>query len=273
MNRFKLFTSWMIGLLLVDVFSASAATYYFSSAGRDTYSAIQAQRSTTPWKSLAKLEAIMPSLQPGDSVLFRRGDVFYGRIQVTVSGQAGQPIVLAAYGTGAEPIIDGSVRLTGWEPSEGSNRWQTTCDSCSVVPALYHGERVLPLGRFPNRDAAHDGYLTIEQGFGKNRFTGQGLSGSPFWLGAEAVIRSSRWTLDRVTVSQQSGSTLTLAENTTYAIPKDFGFFMQNHPATLDQVGEWSYEADRHRITWFTRQSNPSASGTIRGLSPVRFGD
>ena len=199
----------------------------------------------------------MSSLQPGDSVLFRRGDVFYGRIQVTVSGQAGRPIVFAAYGSGAEPVIDGSVRLTNWESGDRPHQWQTTCDECETMPALYRGDRSLPLGRFPNRDADHGGYLTIQQGVGKNRFTGSDLPTGVSWVGAEAVVRSSRWTLDRATVSQQSGNTITLAENTTYTIPNRFGFFLQNHPAALDQAGEWSYEPARHRVTWFTTQANP----------------
>ena len=268
MNRLTLVVQCIIGLWLGTILPASAATYYFSSAGKDTYSAAQAQRSATPWKSLAKLEEMMSTLQAGDSVLFRRGDVFYGHIQVRVSGRAGQPMVLGAYGSGAQPIIDGSVLLTDWEPTGSPQRWQTTCDSCQTVPALYQGERVLPLGRFPNRDEANDGYLIIRQGFGKNRFTGQGLSGTTSWEGAEAVVRSARWTLDRGTIRQQSGSTLTLAENTTYAIPKNFGFFIQNHPATLDQAGEWSYEADLHRITWFAHQAAPQRATLYAAYQP-----
>ena len=257
MNRLPLTLSGVLGLLLITILPASATTYYFSSAGKDTYSAAQAQRPATPWKSLAKLEEIMSSLQAGDSVLFRRGDTFYGRIRITASGQAGRPIVFAAYGSGAQPIIDGSVRLTDWKPTGTPRRWQTTCDDCETVPALYRGEHSLPLGRYPNSDDANGGYLTIRQGVGRNSFTGEGLPTATSWEGAEAVVRSARWTLDRATIERQSGSTLTLAENTTYTIPPGFGFFIQNHPATLDQAGEWSYEASQRRVTWFTNQANP----------------
>lgn len=258
----------VIGLLLTTTFPGWATTYYFSSSGKDTRSAAQAQQPHTPWRSLAKLQEIMPTLQPGDSVLFRRGNIFYGRIRVTRSGQAGRPIVFGAYGTGAQPIIDGSVRLTGWQPTGVDKRWQTICGSCETVPALYRGASVLPLGRFPNRKANNGGYLTIRQGFGRNSFEGVGVPQKTSWVGAEAVVRSSRWTLDRTKISQQSGNRLTLAENTTYPIPAAFGFFIQNHPATLDLADEWSFEAERKRITWYTNLAYPNRQRLFAAYHP-----
>ena len=267
MSQWKQILAAATGLILMTVLPGWATTYYFSASGNDARSAAQAQHPNTPWRSLAKLEEIMPSLLPGDSVLFRRGDVFYGSIRVTKSGEAGRPILFAAYGSGAQPIIDGGVLLTNWRSTGVTNRWQTTCDTCQTIPALYQGQQVLPVGRFPNRGAANDGYLTIQQGNGRNRFTGTGISGAS-WVGAEAVIRSSRWTLDRSRVSQQSGNTLTLAENTTYSIPAAFGFFLQNHPATLDRVGEWCYEASRRRITWYTNLANPNRTRVFASFHP-----
>lgn len=60
---------------------ANANNYYFSSSeGNDWRPAIEAQNPATPWKSLNKLDSIFSILQPGDSVLFKRGDVFYGSV-------------------------------------------------------------------------------------------------------------------------------------------------------------------------------------------------
>ena len=77
------------------------ANYYFStSIGDDSRTVTDAQNPITPWKTLNKLNSFFSSLKPGDSVLFKRGDIFYGSIAITKSGTSSLPIVLSAYGTG-----------------------------------------------------------------------------------------------------------------------------------------------------------------------------
>ena len=62
------------------VIPTSAAKYYFSSqSGDDSRTSLQAQNPATPWKTLNKLNTFM-NLQPGDSVLFKRGETFYGTL-------------------------------------------------------------------------------------------------------------------------------------------------------------------------------------------------
>src|SRR5690606_12931311 len=93
-----------------------AARYYFStSSGDDSRTAAQAQNPSTPWKSINKLNSIFRSLQPGDEILFKRGDVFYGAINITRSGTQGRPIKFDAYGSGANPIITSLVTLRDWK--------------------------------------------------------------------------------------------------------------------------------------------------------------
>ena len=87
--------------LLVLCNYAEAATYYFSqSMGDDSRSSAQAQNPSTPWKSIDKLNAVFKTLQPGDVVLFRRGETYYGSIKMSKSGAQGRPITLGAYGSG-----------------------------------------------------------------------------------------------------------------------------------------------------------------------------
>src|SRR5215475_10608106 len=81
---------------------AGATTYYFSTSdGDDSRTSAQAQNSSTPWKSIDKLNSFFSSLQAGDQVLFKRGDVFYGSINISKSGSSGSPIVFGAYGSGS----------------------------------------------------------------------------------------------------------------------------------------------------------------------------
>src|SRR4051812_4937148 len=95
-------------LFVFFLHSAWATNYYFSTmAGDDARTAVQAQNQNTPWKSIDKLNSYFTNLQPGDSVLFKRGETFYGSITVNKSGTAAAPIVISAYGTGTSPMITG----------------------------------------------------------------------------------------------------------------------------------------------------------------------
>src|SRR4051795_2241605 len=95
-------------LTLTLAIKAQATNYYFSSSvGDDSRTSAQAQSPSTPWKSLTKLNSWFPSLQPGDSVLFKCGETFFGSFVTTKSGTSTSPIVLSSYGTGAKPTISG----------------------------------------------------------------------------------------------------------------------------------------------------------------------
>src|ERR1700733_5357993 len=108
-------------------------TYYFSSVnGDDMRSPAQARQAATPWRSLAKLNQVFPQLQPGDSVLFKRGEAYYGSIVAGASGAEGRPIVISAYGQGYEPIISGFSRLNGWKAGSANGVWQAPCQGCGV---------------------------------------------------------------------------------------------------------------------------------------------
>ncbi|HWB94062.1 MAG TPA: DUF4838 domain-containing protein [Puia sp.] len=54
-----------------------------------------------PWKTFAPLKRT--ALHPGDSVCFRRGSIFNGRLVVADSGTRARPIVLTDYGDAAYP--------------------------------------------------------------------------------------------------------------------------------------------------------------------------
>ncbi len=88
---------------LVTAQAANAATYYVSSSytGSTSNGGIN-----TPWKTLSQVQNMVGSFQPGDNILFKKGDTFIGQLgwQYT-SGTASAPITLGSYGTGAKPVF------------------------------------------------------------------------------------------------------------------------------------------------------------------------
>ena len=245
-----------IVVYLSIISNLQAVSYYFSSStGLDSYSAIQAKNQSTPWQTINKLNSIMGALLPGDSVLFKRGDSFPGSITVGVSGTAGHPITFGSYGTAtSKPKLDGRLDLTGWTDL-GGHIWEVTNNSLTSQPtALMINEVLQPLGRYPNINAGNRGYLKIisHPSGSKAEFTDNTLLATPDWTGAEVVIRTTHWTLERRTAKSHSGQTITLNINTGYEITDNFGYFFQNHPAALDQDGEWCYLASSKRIRIFS---------------------
>ena len=256
-------------LLLVSGATAQAATYYFAANGDDARTAAQAQNQATPWQSLTKLNASMGLLQPGDQVLFRRGDVFRGTLTITRSGSSAAPLVFGAYGSGAAPMLSGAVPLAGWV-GVGTNVWEAPCPGCGTsVTNVVAAGRILPLGRYPNLTAPNKGYLTIDSHAGNTQITSAQLSATGInWAGAEAVLRTERWMLDRAPVTGRNGNSLTLAAVPMYT-PKDrWGFFLQNHPATLDQAGEWCYNPATQKIRLFAA-GVPAAGSVEAAAAPV----
>src|SRR5580658_9889648 len=107
---------------------ASATTYYVSSStGND---ANNGTASTTAWQTIAHVNG--QTFQPGDSILFKRGDVWNESLAPGSSGSSGNPIVFDAYGTGAAPNLTGyyAVPGTAWVLVTG-NAWK------AAVPATY----------------------------------------------------------------------------------------------------------------------------------------
>src|SRR5258706_3056598 len=80
------------------------------------------------WKSVPKVNA--QTFQPGDTVLFKSGEVYHEPLRVTgAMGTESAPITIGGYGTGPNPIFDGSVELrdaTWVETTPGSRVWTTS---------------------------------------------------------------------------------------------------------------------------------------------------
>ena len=240
-------------LFIFFISSVQATTYYFSSlSGDDSRTAIQAQDASAPWRSLGKLNSFFSSLQPGDSVLFKRGESFYGTITISKSGTAGLPIVIGAYGTGARPVITGLTPLSNWI-AVGNGIYESYNPILGTsLNILLLNDAQQPLGRYPNK-----GYLALESHIGKTSITDNELPSFPNWKDAELVLRSAHWIMDRYLITSHSGNTLSFAGNSE---PRNnYGYFIQNSIKTLDQLGEWYYNAATKKVSMYFGASSPSS--------------
>lgn len=119
-----LFSIFVIGLfvLFIKPISAEAATYYVDATGGNDNN--NGTTTATAWKTLTKVNLALDAastIQPGDTILFKRGETFAGFIDVDTSGTAGNIITFDAYGSGAKPIIDANTILHGIDLRNGMN--------------------------------------------------------------------------------------------------------------------------------------------------------
>jgi hypothetical protein len=115
-------------LMLILSAGARATTYYVSSsAGNDSNNGTSV---STPWQTIGHVNG--QTFSPGDSILFKRGDVWNEGLATASSGSSGNPITFDAYGTGAAPNLTGyySVPSSAWVHVTG-NAWK------APVPATY----------------------------------------------------------------------------------------------------------------------------------------
>ncbi len=255
-------------------YQSTASNYYFSNTtGNDGYSNIQARNSKTPWKSINKLNSIFSALMAGDSILFKRGDIFDGAIIISKSGAAFAPIVLSAYGQGNTPVISGLTSLWSWK-AVGNGTYESEVINEGANLMLNNVQQ--PLGRYPNT-----GYLTYEASETNTSITDYELNATTNWTGAEVVIRKNRWTLDRALIKAHYVGYL-IYENTNSAhATNGYGYFIQNHIKTLDKLGEWMYDTKSKKVLIYFGNENPSAHSvrisiakklvTVKGFNFINF--
>ncbi len=255
---------------------ALATDYHISNEGNDNHTGTSAEQA---WQSLSKLQSVAAQLKPGDHIYFRKGDVFYGQLQLKgLNGTAQQPISIGAYGTGDLPVLDGSITLTGWKKDKG-NIWKTTCQNCNpkAIRGVYFDATLINKARYPNLSDANGGYLTEDKGHGfhdqqvivDNELPGKFANN--YWQGAEAVARTREWLLDIAIVQSQVGNTIALNSKLTYGIPKGYGYFFQNSYKALDQDKEWYFDAKTKELYIFLASTDPNQHKIETASSHIVF--
>ena len=203
-------------------------SYYISAGGSDANDGISA---STPWKTISKVNSV--TFVPGDAILFRRGEEFFGQININQPGTQNLPLTIGAYGpSDLKPVITGAIRPSNWTVYKGSIYFAKTP---AMVKNLFADGVQMTLARYPN-----SGFLPVAATNGATTISAAGIGSAPVnWQGANLRLRSSDYAFETRTIASSSGSSITLSSPTTLSIREGFGFFLDNALAALDTAGEW----------------------------------
>lgn len=279
---------WMAGLICLlswlgagvsgwggQAAALTANTYYVSSsAGNDANDGLS---EGTPLRSIARVNGL--TLHPGDRVLFKCGDVWRGEmLTIRHSGTAAQPITFGSYPAGCvnQPLLSGTQPVSGWVALGGNLYRADLAAGANAgrfpygVNQLFRNGQRLTLGRWPNLDAGDGGYATLEgQPSGTQVTDAQLPAGN--WSGAVLHIKSIRWAILNRQVTASSGTTLTLGSPVSCwgGSCAGWGYFLNNHPNTLDRDGEWALSGNG---LYLYSTSGAPLDGEVEA-SVVLFGD
>ncbi|MFN2286631.1 MAG: glycoside hydrolase, partial [Anaerolineae bacterium] len=152
---------------VVQAVPRAGQTYYVSSStGDDDNNGLS---EAEPFATVSKVNGL--DLQPGDSVLFKCGDVWRADpLIITRSGTTEAPITFGTYPSGCadKPVLSGAQPIAGWSLSSGNvyvANLETGANAGKFaygVNQLFCDDARLPMGRWPNLDEGDAGYSTID---------------------------------------------------------------------------------------------------------------
>ncbi|HOZ79215.1 MAG TPA: InlB B-repeat-containing protein [Ferruginibacter sp.] len=242
-------------LALLCSASLFARNYYVSAAGSNNNNGLTP---ATAWQTISKVNTSFAGMAAGDSILFRRGDTFFGTLVAGRSGTSALPMIISAYGTGEKPVISGFLSVSSWS-LVSAGVYQAPVNAKSTLNMVTLDNVPQAIGRYPNDNTAGGGYLKYES-FTSNSITDNEFDGGISWVGAELVIRKKLWVLDRCRITAHTGNVFTFTNiNSSYEGTSGYGYFIQNDPRTLDKLGEWYFNNSTKNLQVFFGTNLPAA--------------
>ena len=255
--------------LLVFSLQLQATNYYVSTAGNDLNSGTSP---TSPWKTLAKVQAESSKFVAGDVIAFRGGDSFYGPLVLSnLNGNSDNPITITSYGTG-KAIVTGSKNISGWTRYSG-NIWQAPVES--EVYQLFKNNQVLTNGRIPDIKGKYE----VESNFhkvtsvvdSKTSFICTQLIGSPDITGATVHVSTLQWLSFQQTIKSFDSSTgkIVLTGGITDIFRVGNTFFINNHLNLLTKEGDWYYDINQKRVFLYSVATPAAITGAQSNTNGV----
>ena len=246
-------------VMAMSISDGFANNYYLSDEkGDDNRSIEEAQNPATPWKTIEKINSQFDIIKPGDSILFKRGETFYGTLHIKASGSPTSPVIIGAYGTGLKPIFTSFQEIKAWKAKGNGIYESTAAVNSDAVKVVLINENIHEMGRYPNVDMENDGYLTIDK-VRTNMIQSDQLISTHDWKGADVIIRTKDWVINRYNITSQTGQQIHYNGGiSNYKAQEGYGFFISNHISTLDSFGEWYFNPSTKKISVYLGNVNPS---------------
>ena len=186
----------------LDCSSQSPSSFYVNLSGNDN----NLGTISDPWKTLEKVSR--QTLNPGDSVLFNRGDRFDGHLCINGSGKETLPIVIGSYGTGNKPIITAEVGGVGGgdfreaiyilnhdnivikdiEINNERNYHRVSVDSSLAYGIYFHNSGNKPLNNFKIENISLINIYAFKPMLDPNDFNGLEVAGIRFFSERNTII-------------------------------------------------------------------------------------
>lgn len=236
-------------LLFFSSLSFSADYYLSSTDGDDRLNGLSATQdgSAGPFSTLGRLETI--SLKGGDRILLKCGDVFKGPVNLKLSLNANDLVIIDHYGDCSKarpPLIDGRISLSGLR-----NGKFLRIPSTVPIELVFVDGRLLPPARFPN-----GGYLILPDGLPgiQNSIPAlQMLTGKEI-IGAKIQARTQEWFIEERKVVSSNGQ---LDTPLRYPLRPKTGFYLTGKSWMLAETEAWAYDATTQELAIVVQ---PSAS-------------
>ncbi len=256
LSLFIIFVSLtLIWLILPQAVCPGATSYVDVNSGDDNN---DGQSPGNAWKTIAKVNSQTPA--PGDSVLFKRGELWREQLTVPSSGDTSASITFGAYGTGEKPEINGADVITGWSLYKG-NIYVADVNS-EVTQLFIDGERQTR-ARWPD-----NGWQEIDANSSNKTslFSNSLTQPDNYWAGADIVVKTKVWNIEIKKVVANSGNTIIWNSDVSYAPEKNFGFYLEGKLEEIDTPGEWCYSGGKVYlyVTGGDRPDNHLIEGSVR---------
>lgn len=221
--------------------------YYISSInGNDNNDGTSASKA---WKSLHKLNTVIPYLKSGDKIYLEKGSIWYeSELDISnLNANETSPIQFSTWGNGNKPIISGGINISNSFSNSGNDIW--TSNSIHYVPRNYIKT---PAGLLINnkfhRIAKHpnDSYFATSSN-SKDQIT----DGSDNWrnnelAGGQVVAKCVYWSWSVSNIIENTSSYIKFKGFDDYTLGQNGSgktfYFLQNVEKGLDQHGEWIYQ-------------------------------
>ena len=123
--RYQFFIGVIFLTFALNVLPAQKIIYIDATNGNDSNNGLSPD---SAWQTISKVLSMSSSFDPGDSILFKRGEIWNGNRIISFthpSGSLNHYITYGAYGTGAKPIINIHTSQTPSWVNKGDSVWTT----------------------------------------------------------------------------------------------------------------------------------------------------